>query len=111
MRWGRVPTAEERGLARYALRVLEQERLVVKLAPAPRQSFDGHMIRVVECRNPQWYRDLFASRRSGVKRCRIIRALRRVLEGKMDGYGYEKELLDLFKELRRDYARRQSQRV
>jgi hypothetical protein len=97
----RRPTAEEVGLARYALKVLGNERLVVSLAPAPDPHFDGHMIRVVDCRNPHWYRDLQSKHRYEMKRVRVVRALERVVvQKRVRGNGYEVELLKLFKELR-----------
>lgn len=106
----RIATREELGLVRYAQKQLERERLVVKLAPAPDPHFDGHMIRVVECRNPPWYRDLAA--RKGwkvIKRHRVMRALARVLKTlRVRGNGYEMELVAIFKELRHEYTRRRS---
>jgi hypothetical protein len=97
----RRPTHEEVGLARYALKVLANERLVVSLAPAPDPHFDGHKIRVVDCRNPQWYRDLQVKYRYHMKRPRVVRALERVVnQRRVRGNGYEVELLGLFKELR-----------
>ncbi len=96
----RYATKEEIAFAKYALRTLENERLVVSLAPAPDPHFDGHMIRVVDCRNPAWYRQFQARSRFWVKRPRIIRALQRVVNsGRVRGNGYERELLALFKEL------------
>ena len=99
----RRPTAEEVGLARYALKVLANERLVVSLAPAPDPHFDGHKIRVVDCRNPRWYRDLSSEHRYNLKRLRVVRALERVVTQKrVRGNGYEGRLLELFKKLRRE---------
>jgi hypothetical protein len=105
----RFATSLEKGLARHALKTLENERLVVSLAPAPDPHFDGHMIRVVDCRNPEWYRDFVARHRMEVHRPRVIRALERVSKkGRVRGNGYEVELLSIFKELRDEYARRRS---
>ena len=105
----REATGEEVGLCRYALRQLENERLVVTLVPAPHPRFDGHMIRAVECRNPEWYRAFHWSFRWRVKRDRVIRALQRVVEFRRIRFnGYEVILTKLFKELRHEYTRRRS---
>ena len=106
----RYATPEEKGLARHALKTLERERLVVSLAPAPDPHFEGHKIRVVDCRNPSWYRGFAEKHQLRIKRIRVIRALRRVVDqGRVRGNGYERELLEIFKELRNEYARRKPQ--
>lgn len=94
----RLSTAEERALAARALASLELHRNRIVLAPAPVAHFDGHSIRVVESRNPSWYRDFSApfwrSQRSfQLKRSRVERALRRVVVGRVRGNGYERRLL------------------
>ncbi len=43
------------------LRELEATRLRVVLIPAPDRRHSGHKIRVVEQRNPAWYRELCAN--------------------------------------------------
>ena len=48
-------TQAEREAAQAMLWEMEREHLIVTLAPAP---FGERMIRVVECRNPEWYREL-----------------------------------------------------
>lgn len=107
-----MATTEEVGLCRFALRQLESQRLVVKLAPAPDPRFDGHMIRVVECKNPEWYRAFHWSFRWRVKRDRVEAALRRVVERRRIRFnGYEVLLVKLFKELRREYASRHAREV
>jgi len=96
-RWA---TDAEKALASRALAELEVERLRIALVPAPSPSFAKHKIRVVECRNPEWYRRFVDGRwdRDGcqVKRARVERALRRVAApGIVRRNGYETSLLKL----------------
>jgi hypothetical protein len=101
-------TSEERKIAGRALQELEENFLVVSLVPAPDPHFDGHKVRVVENRNPGWYREFVSGRwtkergRRGcqVKRGRVIRGLRRVYaEGLIRWNGYERELIKRLKSL------------
>jgi hypothetical protein len=94
-RWA---TEGEKALAARALAELEVERLRIALVPAPSPSFAKHKIRVVECRNPEWYRRFVDGRwnRDGcqVKRARVERALGRVaVTGIVRRNGYEASLL------------------
>lgn len=98
----RFATEEERELARQALRELEEFRNLVTLVPAPAQNFDGHKIRVMESRNPDWYIEFGADywrgpRQFQLKRCRVERALERVVSGKVRGNGYEVGLIEWLK--------------
>lgn len=97
----RLATPQEAALAKAMLDDLEKNFLAVTLVPAAAQNFDGHRVRAVENRNPQWYREFFKGRREQVKRCRIIQALKRVISGRVRGNGYEVELLKLWFENRR----------
>lgn len=93
----RDATPDEKELANRALADLEQNYLRVILVPAPRQNFDGHMIRAVECENPGWYRDFVEGGR--INRYRVIRALRRVtVKGLVRRNGFERRLLPLLRE-------------
>lgn len=97
----RAATAAEIAAAAALLRDLECSSLRVVLVPAPSPSFDGHKVRAVEDRNPEWFRRFHAAKgtahRPGgrVKRSRVIRALYRVLSGRVRGNGYEREILNL----------------
>ena len=79
-------------LAAERLAELAASALTVVLVPAPEPRHAGHCIRVVCDRNPAWYRSLFASRRYGVKRGRVIRSLQRVIAGAVPT-GYAAEIL------------------
>lgn len=72
---------------------LPDKRLDVCLGSAPKRRFTGHMIRVVNERNPQWYRDLCADYPSSrrIRRCKfdtvirrqgVIRALQEISDGR-----------------------------
>lgn len=78
----------------------------VALRPAPRPTHHGHMIRVVAETHPDWYRDLLAahplpSRRdrkhpqSSLKRCRVVRDLQRIAQGKPISLESEARLLPI----------------
>lgn len=100
-RWA---TAEEREIAARALHELETERNVIGFAPAPRQNFAGHKVRVQESANPSWYRKMGMAYWRGkriflLKRWRVEKALRRVsVTGIVRRNGYEVQLLVLLKE-------------
>ena len=97
----RPATDEDLELAAVALEDLERERLVVTLLPAPVPSWDGHMVRAVEQRNPDWYSDLCLSFGFQVKRQRVEKALERVIRrGTIRGNGYERAVLALLKSRR-----------
>ncbi len=98
----RYSTPEEKELAEMALYDLEQNQNRIILAPAPGPHFEGHKIRVVETRNPQWYIDFGAQYWKGdreftLKRSRVIQALQRVVKGRVRGNGHERELLEWLK--------------
>jgi hypothetical protein len=84
---------EEREKAMAMLRDLEINFLKVGLVPAKTQSFEGHMVRAVENENPDWYREFVRVSSYQVKRLRVIRALQRVVAGRVRGNGYENDLL------------------
>ena len=82
--------------AAFLRRDLERRRLRVSLAPAPEPRHGGHFIRVVEERNPRWYRQLcdrhlkVRSRRrrrrakfvdTAIKRGHVLRALQQFERG------------------------------
>lgn len=106
----RPSSLEERILANAALEELSVRRLQVVLVPAPEAHFSGHMVRAVENRNPEWYRDLIGGYPEGfVKRCRIEKALRRVVMGRVRGNGWERRLLPILEreaEIRGERRRR-----
>lgn len=89
-------------------RQLEENHLDVTLAAAPVQKHAGHMIRVVQLRNPAWYRHLCEQypssrtrpRRRGpkytdtaIKRRHVLRALLAIERGDSDGGGHYRERL------------------
>lgn len=81
----RTATQGERDLARLALAQMECEQLCVSLAPAPEPKHNGHQIRVVDQRNPEWYQALAAARpRSASIRASVFRALERIADGWVD---------------------------
>lgn len=97
----RFSIPEEQEAARRALQDLERERLVVVLVPAPDPHFSGHMIRVVECRNPEWYREFIRTLPQSFDtghRHRIVRALERIVKGRVKSNGYEERLLKFLDE-------------
>jgi hypothetical protein len=59
------------------MRQLRERYLSVILIPAPEPQFEGHCIRAVEMRNPEWYRTLWANR-SSIKRQRVKESLQRI---------------------------------
>ncbi len=98
----RYSTIEEKELAAQALVDLEQQQNRIILVPAPEPHFEGHKIRVVERRNPQWYIDFGLSywksdREFTLKRSRVVQALQRVVKGRVRGNGHERELLEWLK--------------
>ena len=96
-RWA---TAEERELAHYALRDLDEHRLKIVLVPAPVPSFEGHRVRTIESKNPDWYSHFGKLYWKGLrsfqlKRSRVRRAMIRVkLLGIVRRNGYEVDLLE-----------------
>ncbi len=93
----RVSTATA---AEFMARQLEGQRLRVVLVVAPEPRHSGHKIRVVESRNPAWYRQLCAdyltrrtrARQRGdkyvdtaIKRRHVLRALYEISRGGVDG--------------------------
>lgn len=101
----RYSTSEEKDLARQGLKDLEQHQNRIVLVPAPQPSFDGHKIRMVESRNPDWYIQFGKEywprpREFTLKRARVVKALERVVKGRVRGNGHEKDLLKCLKEER-----------
>jgi len=96
--WTRVATPKEIALAKRALDELEVHFNKIGFAPAPSQNFDGHKIRVIESRNPDWYVEFGKKfwrgpRQFDLKRVRVVNALKRVARGRVRGNGYEREIL------------------
>ena len=56
---------------------LKQNKLSVVLVPAPYERFEGHKIRVVNSRNPEWYSEMHGQY-SHFRRDRSLRALNRL---------------------------------
>lgn len=96
----RLSSEEEKSLAKEAIRELEENFLSVKLVPAKDQNFHGHMVRSVERENPKWYQKFQRTRPTGIKRSRIMQALRRMAAGRVKANGYEEELLRALREKR-----------
>lgn len=101
--WTRVATLQERALARRALDELESQFNRIGFAPAPSQNFDGHRIRVIESRNPDWYIEYGKKfwrgpRQFDLKRARVVKALTRVVGGRVRGNGHERDLLPFLAE-------------
>lgn len=65
--------------ADFLYRDLLENKLIVKLRPAYEERYNGHMIRIVESRNPDWYRDLYSST-AHLKRKRCERSLDRICQ-------------------------------
>lgn len=101
--WTRVATPQEVALSKRALDELESQFNRIGFAPAPQQNFDGHRIRVIESRNPDWYigygkKFWRGPRQFDLKRERVVKALRRVVKGRVRGNGYERDLLPFLAE-------------
>lgn len=101
--WTRMATAKEIALAKRALEELESQFNRIGFAPAPQQNFDGHRIRVIESRNPDWYVEFGKKfwrgpRQFDLKRERVLKALKRVVGGRVRGNGYERDLLPFLAE-------------
>ena len=101
--WTRVATLRERALAKRALDELESQFNRIGFVPAPQQNFDGHRIRVIESRNPDWYIEYGKKfwrgpRQFDLKRERVVKALKRVVAGRVRGNGYERDLLPFLAE-------------
>ena len=77
---------------------LYNNRLVVRLRPAP-YPYEGHnLIRVVESQNPKWYRDLFWSNKN-FRRDLSLASLDRLRTGRdkeFDGWRYKYDELYRF---------------
>ncbi len=56
---------------------LLENQLKVILVPARREQYEGHMIRAVESRNPEWYRELYHAA-PHLKRGRTLNSLERI---------------------------------
>lgn len=96
--WTRIATIKETAIAKRALEELEIHFNRIGFVPAPSKNFDGHKIRVVESRNPDWYIEYGQKfwrgpRQFDLKRARVVKALKRVVNGRVRGNGYERDLL------------------
>lgn len=61
------------------IRELKQSPMRVILVPAPEARFDGHKVRAVESRPPEWYMQAYSRLgRKTFKRHRFLRALERI---------------------------------
>jgi len=80
-RRGRVASTLDLCAAQYGLDSLMENRPIVSLAPAPIKIHENHKIRIVEQKNPNWFRDLCSSKdyQSSIRK-RIIRLLNLVKE-------------------------------
>ena len=56
---------------------LRENRLKVVLVPARVERYEGHMIRAVESKNPEWYRELYRAT-PHLKRRRTLNSLERI---------------------------------
>ena len=65
--------------AKWLYRDLTENLLKVVLRPAYQERYNGHMIRVVESQNPQWYREIYHST-PNFKRQRTLRSLERIAQ-------------------------------
>src|SRR3989338_11592644 len=63
------------------LKELKDNRLEVVLIPAPSPRFEGHKVRAVQNRNPEWYSRLYNSH-SSFRRELCINAMKRILDDK-----------------------------
>ena len=70
--------------ANFLINDLQEHKLKIVLAEAPEPKFEGHKIRVVESRNPEWYSKLYHSY-DYFRRDRSLRALERIAS-QQDGY-------------------------
>lgn len=73
-------------LAETLYQDLEQNRLEVILIPAPRPAYFGHMVRVADNENPEWYRELFKKYFPNFRRDRSLRSLQRIAEKRDERY-------------------------
>lgn len=101
--WTRVATPKEVALAKRALEELESQFNKIGYTPAPSQNFVGHKVRVIESRNPDWYIEYGKKfwrgpRQFDLKRERVVKALKRVVSGRVRGNGYERDLLPFLAE-------------
>lgn len=69
--------------AKDLLKELKENKLEVILIPAPEQKFEGHMIRVSQNRNPDWYVRLYNSSKESLKRNWTIQSLSKIAENKI----------------------------
>ena len=94
IRRGREATTAERKAAESALEEMDRDRLDVCLAVAPRQTHEGHVIRTVSSRNPEWYREFALRGRCWVKRKRVVKALELIAAGWLRSNSYAQAVLD-----------------
>lgn len=96
------------------LHSLRRERLAVGLAEAPEARHCGHLVRVVNGQNPEWYRELceqYPSYRkhqrekhsqTRISRKRIIKALECLVKGKGSKSWYVRDLISAAEDVRED---------
>lgn len=73
-------------IAQRLLRELESADPGVTLVQAPRPQHRTHFIRLPT--GPLWYRLFYYEHGPWVKRTRVKRALKRIIEGRMEGHGW-----------------------
>jgi hypothetical protein len=69
--------------AKDLLKELKENKLEVILIPAPNPQFEGHMIRVSQNRNPNWYKKLYYSSGEKLKRNWTVQSLSKISENKI----------------------------
>jgi len=88
----------QKSIAKYLLRDMKENRLLVSLHPAPQPKHEGHMVRVKDSSNPEWYSILAQNkglhkrrgkRRHGDLRIHVIEALKRMAKGFIDPVGLD----------------------
>jgi len=99
------------GTLEFMYQELKKNKLRVCLVKAPEQNHPGHMIRVVENKNPWWYQELCRSYPDGrkenhlkkkprtkLKRKAILKVLERMYIIGLSKSPYAKDILELAKE-------------
>ncbi len=81
--------------AKQMLRQLQDSPMQVVLMPAPEPKHEGHCVRVVISRPPDWYMRNFYSKRGRktMKRARLIQALKRIVAKKPIVGRYQSEVI------------------
>lgn len=81
------------------IRELKANCMRVALLPAPEPRFEGHKIRGVISRPPEWYMEIYSELgRKTFKRHRFLSALERIRAGKVSNTTYQRLALRHLKE-------------